>query len=110
MCANVLRHTLDKVRYFRHLLVSEDTRIRILIGTDNLFHALDLALKDMKGVPVNQLAILGTHMNLTMPETATAKEPILIHVRRTYDTFVETLLEEYGDCEVIMFERDPTLD
>ena len=114
MSLPVLRHTLDKVRYFRNLLVTEDIKVRILITgpTVDLFHTLDLAIRDMKDVPVNQLAILreGRNPRLTEAETATNRDLILVYVRRFHDSFANALMEEYGDCEVIVFERDPTLE
>jgi hypothetical protein len=112
MCAYVLCHTLDKVRYFRNLLISEDTRVRILIGTDRLLQTLDMAIKDMKGVPVNGLAIITEHLQIRYVEsdTMTDRETILIYVRRFHDSFTNTIMEEHGDCEVIVFEKDPTLD
>jgi hypothetical protein len=112
MCAHVLCHTLDKVRYFRNLLVTEDTRPRILIGTDRLLHTLDMAVKDMKGVPVNGLAIVTEWLQIRYVEsdTMTDRETILIYVRRVHDTFANAIMEEHGDCEVVVFEGDPTLD
>ena len=112
MCAHVLRHTLDKVRYFRNLLVTEDMRPRILIGTDSLIHTLNLAVSDMKGVPVNQLILLREYVSPKLVETDKVLygEPIMVYVRRTHDAFANALMEEYGDCEVIVFERDPTLE
>ena len=108
---SVLSHTLDKVRYFRNLLVTEDvTRVRILIG--HISHSMNLAIRDMKGVPVNQLVILREHTSakLIESEQVTNRDPILIYARRTHDAFVNAIMEEYGDCEVIVFEMDPTLD
>ena len=112
MCAHVLYHTLDKVRYFRNLLVTEDNRVRILIGTESLLHTLKLAISDMKDVPVNQLAIIreGLPPKWVATEKVLYGEPILIYVRRFHDAFANALMEEYGDCEVVVFERDPTLD
>ena len=109
--ANILRHTLDKVRYFRNLLITEDTRVRILIGTDSLLHTLNLALADMKGVPVNQLAIIREYLPPKLVDTGNVLtcDPILVYVRRVHDKFADSLMEEYGDCEVIIFEKDPTL-
>ena len=108
---SVLSHTLDKVRYFRNLLVTEDvTRVRILIG--HISHALNLAIRDMKGVPVNQLVILREHTSakLIESEQVTNRDPILIYARRAHDAFANAIMEEYGDCEVIVFEMDPSLD
>jgi hypothetical protein len=111
MCAYVLCHTLDKVRYFRNLLVTEDTRVRILIGTDRLLQTLDMAIKDMKGVPVNGLAIITERLQVRYVEsdTMTDRESILIFVRQIHDKHADTIMEEYGDCEVVVFEGDPTL-
>jgi hypothetical protein len=110
----MLSHTLDKVRYFRNLLVSEDRRVRILITgpTTDLIHTLDLAIRDMKDVPINQLAILREYVapRLTEAKKMANRDPILVYVRRFHDNFVNALMEEYGDCEVIVFERDPMLD
>ena len=111
MSGHILRHTLDKVRYFRNLLVTEDKRIRILIGTDSLLHTLNLALDDMKGVSTNQLAIIREYLPPNLVDTGKilTGDPILVYIRRIHDTFANALMEEYGDCEVIVFERDPTL-
>lgn len=110
MCAHILCHTLDKVRYFRNLLITEDTRVRILIGTDSLLHTLDLAVKDMKDVPVNQLAIIREYLPPKLMDTGKViyGDPILVYIRRTHDAFANALMEEYGDCEVVVFEKDPT--
>ena len=114
MSLHVLSHTLDKVRYFRNLLVTEDIKVRILITgpTIDLFHTLDMAIRDMKDVPVNQLAILreGRNSRLTEAKIVTNRDLILVYVRRFHDSFANALMEEYGDCEVIVFERDPTLE
>jgi len=112
MCAHVLSHTLDKVRYFRSLLITEDMRPRILIGSDSLLHTLNLAVDDMKGIPVNQLVLLRQYVPPKLVETDTVLygEPILVYVRKTHDAFANAIMEEYGDCEVIVFERDPMLD
>jgi hypothetical protein len=109
--ANILRHTLDKVRYFRNLLITEDTRIRILIGNDRVIHTLNLALEDMKGVSVNQLAIIQEYLPPTLVDTGKVikGDPILVYVRRVHDKFADALMEEYGDCEIIVFEKDPLL-
>ena len=108
---NILCHTLDKVRYFRNLLITEDMRIRILIGHDRVIHTLNLALEDMKGVHVNQLAIIREYLPPKLVDTGKVLtgDPILVYVRRVHDTFANALMEEYGDCEVIVFEKDPTL-
>ena len=110
MCAHVLCHTLDKVRYFRNLLVTEDSRVRILIGHDSLIHTLNLAISDMKDVPVNQLAIIREYLPAKLMDTGKViyGDPILVYIRRTHDAFANALMEEYGDCEVIVFEKDPT--
>ena len=112
MCAHVLCHTLDKVRYFRNLLITEDTRVRILIGTDRLLQTLDMAIKDMKGVPVNGLAIITERLQVRYVESDTMidGESILIFVRQRHDKNADAIMEEYGDCEVVVFERDPTLE
>ena len=112
MCAHVLCHTLDKVRYFRNLLITEDSRVRILIGTDRLLHTLDLAVKDMKGVPVNSIALITERLQIRWIEsdTMTDRESILVFVRQVHDTYADKIMEEYGDCEVVVFEGDPTLD
>ena len=112
MSEHILEHSLDKVRYFRNLLVTEDTRVRLLIGTDNLLHTLDLALEDMKRVPVNQLVIIREYVPPKRMDTGKViyGNPILVYIRRTYDAFANALMEEYEDCEVVVFEREPTLE
>jgi hypothetical protein len=109
--AHILCHTLDKVRYFRNLLITEDTRIRILIGNDRVIHTLQLALEDMKGVPVNQLAIIQEYVPPKLVDSGKVikGDPILVYIRRLHDKFADSLMEEYGDCEVIVFEKDPLL-
>ena len=110
MCAHVLYHTLDKVRYFRNLLVTEDSRVRILIGHDSLIHTLNLAISDMNDVPVNQLAIIREYLPAKLMDTGKViyGDPILVYIRRTHDAFANALMEEHGDCEVVVFEKDPT--
>jgi len=113
MSANVLSHTLDKVRYFRNLLITDDCRVRIIIGSPGLFSALRLAVEDMKDVPTNQLVMIveGMKLRLTRACSCSSKKPILIYVRRLRDTFAEALINEYdcSDCsEIVEFDIDPT--
>ena len=115
----ILRHTLDKVRYFRNVFYGDDTRIRIIVGPDRLTGksaALYQALDDLhlSLSPANQVCLLNDRNNI--PRTL-VREPkdnrvaILIYFRHALDPFVEALLGEYGEgnCEIVIFEPNPTL-
>jgi hypothetical protein len=71
-----------------------------------------MAVKDMKGVPVNGLAIITERLQIRWIESDTMidRESILIFVRQVHDKHADTIMEEYGDCEVVVFEGDPTLE
>jgi hypothetical protein len=114
----VLRHSLDKVRYFRNVLYGNDMRIRIIVGDQDSkkLTALRRAVEDVEMGPAlaNQLCVL-TPTNpvpwLPLKEPKDGTAAILVYLRWTLDPFVEALLAEYGElnCEVVIFESDPTL-
>ena len=110
MSENTLSHTLDKVRYFRNLLVSEDKCIRILIGTDRLFAALDMALKDMKDVKCNKLLIMYDGKTQIKPDGILKEDFIQVFIKPAYDDTVVSMMETYSDWEVVSFKKDPTLE
>jgi hypothetical protein len=115
----ILRHTLDKVRYFRNVFYGDDTRIRIIIGPDRLTGksaALYQALDDLhlSLSPANQVCLLSDRNHIPRTLVRAPKDnrvSILIYFRHVQDPFVEALLEEYGErnCEIVVFESDPTL-
>ena len=116
----ILSHTLDKVRYFRDLLIreaSEGEPIHIIVGhgatgkTASFQQALDDV--EMGYVLANQICIL--HCDDPIPffpvrQPRDRHRAILVYFRCILDPFVDALLAEYGadNCEVILFERDPT--
>jgi hypothetical protein len=119
----VLRHSLDKVRYFRNVLYGNDMKIRIIVGdqASKKMTALRRAVEDVEMGPhrANQLCVL-TPTNpvpwLAVKEPKDGTAAILVYLRwslpeRLLDPFVEALLAEYGEenCEVVIFESDPTL-
>jgi hypothetical protein len=119
----VLRHSLDKVRYFRNVLYGNDMRIRIIVGdqASKKLTALRRAVEDVEMGPAlaNQLCVL-TPTNpvpwLPLKEPKDGTAAILVYLRwplpeRSLDPFVEALLAEYGEgnCEVVIFDADPTL-
>ena len=114
----VLSHTLDKVRYFRNVLYGDDLRIRIIIGDQisKKLTALRQAIEDIEMGPnlANQLCVL-TPTNpvpwLAVKEPKDKTAAILVYLRWTFDPFVEALLAEFGEgnCEIVRFERDPTV-
>jgi len=114
----VLRHSLDKVRYFRNVLYGNDMRIRIIVGdqASKKLTALRRAVEDVEMGPAlaNQLCVL-TPTNpvpwVPVKEPKDGTAAILVYLRWALDPFVEALLAEYGElnCEVVRFETDPTL-
>lgn len=112
-----LSHTLDKVRYFRNLLITNETRaVRIIIGKGDSkkVETLSQALSDMADQTCNQICLINSYdpiPKLVVKGRVKDVPPILVYFRWTPDSFVEALVREYDDddCEVILFEKDPTL-
>ena len=115
--ANILSHTLDKVRYFRNLLITNETRaVRIIIGKGDSKKAetLSQALSDMADQTCNQICLIDCYNpipKLMVKGRVKDIPPILVYFRWTPDSLVEALAHEYDeeDYEVIIFEKDPTL-
>jgi len=116
MAVPVLRHALDKVRYFRNVLLSEEerTKVRIIVGHGGTgkTQTLHMAIADLKHVPVNSVCVLNqgdTIPRLPVASSVRPTEPILIYIRWTHDALVDALLEEYDeeDRELVYFEADP---
>ena len=134
----VLRHALDKVRYFRNVLYGDDKRVRIIVGdqASKKLTALRRAIEDVEMGPhlANQLCVLSPTNPvpwLAVKEPKDGTAAILVYLRwslperslperslperslpeRMLDPFVEALLAEYGEanCEVVRFESDSTL-
>jgi hypothetical protein len=115
----VLSHSLDKLRYFRNVLYDDDMRIRIVVGggatgkTVSLHAAVrDIEMCENQG---NQVCLLNCEdptPRLLVKKPQDPSSVILVYFRWTLDSYVTALLEEYGseNCEVVIFERDPTLD
>jgi len=114
----VLCHSLDKIRYFRNVLYGNDMRIRIIVGdqASKKMTALRRAVEDVEMGPAraNQLCVV-TPTNpvpwLPVKEPKNGSAAIVVYLRWLLDPFVEALLMEYGEenCEVVLFESDPTL-
>ena len=119
----VIRHALDKVRYFRNVLYGDDKRVRIIVGdqASKKLTALRRAIEDAEMGPhrANQLCVLSPTNPvpwLAVKEPKDGTAAILVYLRwslpeRMVDPFVEALLAEYGEgnCEVVIFESDATL-
>ena len=109
---SVLCHALDKVRYFRNMLIEGEHTVRVFIGHDVLPY-LQTAISDLKHMPVKQVYLMRQGANsptLVVKGLTTNEQPLLVFLRLRHDSFVKALEEEYSDCEVIVFEHDPTLD
>lgn len=110
----VLCHTLDKVRYFRNLLLGEEyLHVRVILGGENVIALLQIALDDVKDGVVNQLVIMDWVYQiplLAVKSPTRETPPILVYIRYSHDEFVKALDNEYGDCEIVKFGKDPTLD
>jgi hypothetical protein len=99
---------MDKVRYFRDLLTTDECKVQIIIGP-NVRSLLDMAIADYKDVPINQVCLIQQWASAFIMKGSTlTKQPILIFVRLIEDVFIEALQEEYPDCDLIRFEPDPT--
>ena len=116
MALPVFSHTLDKVRYFRNILLSSDQSVRIILVRDRVgtMEALRHAISDVSDAPANPLCVIQTCSHKpTLPVRGPLRPtpPILVYFRVTQDAFVAALLDEYGEenCEVVAFEKDPTL-
>jgi len=114
--ANILSHTLDKVRYFRNMLLSDIHAVRIIIGKGDSkqVETLSEALSNMADQTCNQICLINCYNpvpKLIVKGRVKDAPPILLYFRWTYDSFVEALINEYSEenCEVILFEKDPTL-
>ena len=115
--SHTLSHTLDKVRYFRNLLITNETRtVRIIIGKEDSkkVETLSEALSDMADQTCNQICLINCYdpiPKLIVKGLVKDIPPILLYFRRTPDSFLEALINEYSEenCEVILFEKDPTL-
>lgn len=116
MSVPVLRHALDKVRYFRNVLLDDgNPKVRIIVGggatgkTSSLFQAIN----DLKDTPVNRLCVLNESEPIPQLQMAGPTRihgnPILIYIRLSHDTMVDALLDEYNkeDRELVYFEADP---
>jgi len=55
-----LFHALDKIRYFRNILLSDDKKVRIIVGhwATGKTQSLRRAIDDLKYIPVNQVCVL----------------------------------------------------
>ena len=115
----VLSHSLDKLRYFRNVLYDNDMRVRIIVGGGAVGKsiALSQAVRDVEmcGNSGNQICLLNCEdptARLLVKEPRDPRAVILVYFRWTLDSYVTALLEEYGseNCEVVLFDRDPTLD
>ena len=115
--SHTLSHTLDKVRYFRNLLITNETRaVRIIIGKGDSkkVETLLQAVSDMADQTCNQICLIDCYNpvpRLIVKGRVKDIPPILLYFRWTPDSFLEALVKEYDDddCEVILFEKDPTL-
>jgi hypothetical protein len=115
----VLSHSLDKVRYFRNVLYDDDMRVRIVVGGGAVGKsiALSQAVRDVEmcGNSGNQVCLFNyadPTPRLLIKEPKNTGTAILVYFRLSVDSYVTALLEEYGEenCEVVIFERDPTLE
>lgn len=114
--AHTLAHTLDKVRYFRNLLLTDNHAVRIIIGAGDSkkLETLQTALSDMADQVCNQICLINCYNSIPrMLVKGHVKDtpPILLYFRWRPDSFVDALVNEYDEdeCEVILFEKDPTL-
>jgi len=112
----ILSHTLDKVRYFRNVLLSsEGPLVRIILQRDGhgSAEALLAAISDVSDEAANPLCVLHLcNAQAHLPvRRVRSKPPTFLYFRYDWDPFVDALMSEYGDanCEVVVFERDPTL-
>ena len=104
-----LSHTMDKVRYFRDLLTTEERNPQIIVG-HTVKPLLDMAIADYKDVAVNQVCLIYSWTKaptLAVKGRTNNSDPILIHVRFMQDDFLDALKEEYHGCDVVVFEPDP---
>ena len=110
-----LCHALDKVRYFRSILLDDGRpKVRIIVGGGATGKTMSLhqAIDDLKHVPVNRLCVLNESEPIPqLPVTGLVrnKEATLIYIRLSHDRLVDALLAEYDeeDRELVYFERDP---
>ena len=110
-----LCHALDKVRYFRSILLDDGRpKVRIIVGGGATGKTMSLhqAIDDLKHVPVNRLCVLNESEPIPqLPVTGPVrnKEATLIYIRLSHDRLVDALLAEYDEeeRELIYFERDP---
>jgi len=111
---STLSHALDKVRYFRNVLLSDENKVRIIVGHGGTGKTMSLhqAITDLQHVPVNRLCVINcTDPIPRLPVTGPVRssEPILVYIRWVHDAFVDALLAEYDEeeRELVYFEKDP---
>jgi len=110
MPSYTLRHTMDKVRYFRDLLTTDERKVQIIVGT-GIAPLLEMAVADYKDVTFNQICVLyqwDPKPTIIGHDPFHKTPPILIFVRWIQDPFLEALQEEYSDHDLVFFESDPT--
>jgi hypothetical protein len=110
-----LCHALDKVRYFRDVLLDNgNPKVRIIVGggATGKTSSLHQAITDLQHVPVNRLCVLNESDSIPqLPVTGPVRSSYatLIYIRLSHDAMVDALLAEYNeeDRELVYFERDP---
>ena len=101
--------TLEKTRYFRNLLLTDNHAVRIIIGPCGKLHALYEALPTLVGLPLNPLCIIeqGNPVpRLVVLSQSRPGPPILVYLRTSHDALVDALVCDYGSegCELVFFE------
>jgi hypothetical protein len=100
---------MDKVRYFRDLLTTEERKPQIILASE-IKPFLDMAIADYKDVAVNQVCVIYSWTKaptLAVKGRTNDSDPILIYVRFRQDDFLDALKEEHWGSDFVVFEPDP---
>ena len=109
----ILRTTNEKVDYFRNILLSNDTHVRIIIGGDNTgkMEALQLAVDDVEMGPhqANDICVIGDDPDYYMPvQEPRDRTTIFIYSYLVLDDSVTDNLSDSDakSCEIVVFEPE----
>jgi hypothetical protein len=100
---------MDKVRYFRDLLTTEERKPQIILASE-IKPLLEMAIADYKDVAVNQVVVIYPWTKaptLAVKGRTNDSDPILIYVRFRRDEFLDALKEEHWGSDIVVFEPDP---
>ena len=108
----ILRTTEEKVNYFKNILLSNDTHVRIIIGGDNTgkMEALQQAVDDVEMGPhqANDICVIGDDPDYYMPVKEPRDRTTIFIYFSLDDSVIDNLSDsEAKSCEIVVFEPEP---